>query len=133
MHEKGQERDEEASLLYKDESFEIVGAAIEVWKTLGFGFLESVYENALMCELRNRGLRAERQVPISVNYKQQLVGNFFVDILVNDAIVLELKTGEEISRTHMGQALNYLKATGYRLAIILNFSPARLEFKRMIV
>jgi GxxExxY protein len=120
-------------VLYKDESFQIVGAAIELWKTLGFGFLESVYENALMVELRDRGLNAERQVPVEVRYKDRNVGQFYVDILVNRAIIPEPKTVDEISQIHMGQALNYLKATGHKLAIILNFSPNRMEYKRMIL
>jgi len=133
MHEKTPVEADDEKLLFKDESFEIVGASIEVWKTLGFGFLESVYESSLLYELRQRGLQAERQVPIDVVYKGQNVGKFFADILVNQSIVLELKTGEEISQAHMSQAMHYLRATGLRLAIILNFSPSRMEFKRIIV
>ena len=122
-----------SDVLFKDESYQIVGAAMDVWGALGFGFLESVYEHALLIELRERGLRAENQVPVNVFYKDQTIGKFFVDVLVNDEIILELKTAEQVSQNHMGQALNYLKATNHRLAIILNFGPNRLEFKRMVV
>ena len=72
-------------------------------------------------------------MPVNVFYKDQTIGKFFVDVLVNDEIILELKTAEQVSQNHMGQALNYLKATNHRLAIILNFGPNRLEFKRMVV
>lgn len=120
-------------LIYKEESFRIVGAAMEVWNVLGYGFLESVYEEALVIELRSQGLRVGRQARIPVRYKEQPVGEFVADVVVNESIILELKTVEKIAPAHTAQALNYLKATGYRLAIVLNFAKERLEYKRLVL
>ena len=120
-------------VLHKDESYLIVGAAMEVWNTLGFGFLESVYEKALVYELQDRGLKVGEQVPIPVTYKGKPVGHFTADIVVNDSIILELKSAERIAQVHIAQALNYLKATGFKLAIVMNFSKERLEYKRLVL
>ncbi len=120
-------------ILFKEESYEIVGAAIEVWKTLGYGFLEKVYENALAIELRERNCRVEQQKPVKVYYHGQVVGDYVADIVVNDTILLELKSAEAIADEHIAQTLNYLKATGMRLAIILNFGPDKLEHKRLVM
>lgn len=122
-----------SELLFKEEYYEIVNAAIQVRKTLGYGFLEKVYENALLIELRKRGLTAQQQKPISVFYEGQVVGDFYADILVNDQIILELKVGEAIAKEHIAQILNYLKATGIRLGILLNFGPKGVEHKRYVV
>jgi GxxExxY protein len=122
-----------ANILYKEESYEIVGAAIQAWKTLGYGFLEKVYENALAIELRKRNCRVEQQKPVEVYYDGHVVGDYVADIVVNDTILLELKSAETIADEHIAQTLNYLKATGIRLAIILNFGPDRLEHKRLVM
>jgi GxxExxY protein len=122
-----------ANILYKEESYEIVGAAIQAWKTLGYGFLEKVYENALAIELRKRNCRVEQQKPVEVYYDGHVVGDYVADIVVNDTILLELKSAETIADEHIAQTLNYLKATGIRLAIILNFGPHRLEHKRLVM
>jgi len=122
-----------SELLFKEEYYEIVNAAIQVRKTPGYGFLEKVYENALLIELRKRGLTAQQQKPISVFYEGQVVGDFYADILVNDQIILELKVGEAIAKEHIAQILNYLKATGIRLGILLNFGPKGVEHKRYVV
>ena len=119
-----------AELLFKKESFEIVGAAMEVWNTLGYGFLEKVYENALAVELRKRGLEACQQHPLNVHYKGENVGNYYADIVVNNEIILEIKSVKSIRDEHVAQILNYLKATEMRLGIILNFGPTGLEHKR---
>jgi len=120
-------------LLYKEESYQIVGAAIQVWKTLGYGFLEKVYENALAIELRKRAIPFEQQKPITVHYEGQVVGDYAADFVVDGKIILELKSAKAIDETHVAQALNYLKATGLRLAVILNFGPERMESKRLIL
>jgi len=121
------------NIIFKEESYEIVGAAIEVWKTLGYGFLEKVYENALAIELRERNCRVEQQKPVKVYYHGHVVGDYVADIVVNDTILLELKSAETIADEHIAQTLNYLKATGIRLAIILNFGPDKLEHKRLVM
>lgn len=122
----------EEKLIFKDECYTIVAAAITVWKTLGFGFLEKVYENALMVEFGKQGIIAEQQKLVTVLYAGYVVGEYCADILVNNEIILELKTSRAIDDTHVAQTLNYLKATGFRLGIILNFGPAKMEFKRVV-
>ena len=121
------------NILYKEISYEIVAAAIDVWKNLGYGFLEKVYENALMIELRKRKIRCEQQKPIRVHYDGEIIGDFFGDIVVNEEIILELKSGKGIDDAHIAQVLHYLKATGLRLGLILNFGPGGLVFKRVVL
>jgi GxxExxY protein len=110
-------------LIYKQESYELVNAAIAVWQTLGYGFLEKVYENALAVEFRKRSIPFEQQKPITVLYEGECVGDYFADFVVYDKIILELKTAREIANEHLAQTLNYLKATELKLALILNFGP----------
>ena len=119
-------------IIYKDLSYSIVGLAIQVQKELGFGFLEKVYENALMVLLRESSIKAKQQVPIKVRFHGAIVGDYIADILVDNKIILELKAQERISRLHRVQTLNYLKATGMRLAILLNFGKDRLEHERLV-
>lgn len=114
-------------------SFKIVGLAMQVHNTLGFGFLEKIYENSLMVLLKREGITAKQQAPITVYFEGENVGEYFADILIEDKIVLELKSGEKIVDAHRAQTLNYLKATGLNLAIILNFGKERLEYERLVV
>ncbi len=120
-------------IIFKEESYGIVGAAMDVWNTLGFGFLEKVYENALAVELRDRGFDVRQQHPVTVFYRDRTVGSYVVDILVNDAILLEIKSARSISDAHLAQTLNYLKATQRNLGIIVNFAPNTLEHKRLVL
>jgi GxxExxY protein len=122
----------EEKIIYKDLSYKIVGLAIQVRKELGYGFLEKVYENALMVLLEENGIKAEQQVPIKVNFHGRVIGNYIADILVEDSIILELKTIDRITKYEMAQTLNYLKATGHKLALILNFSKEGLFHERLI-
>ena len=101
----------------------IIGAFYDVYNSLGYGFLERVYENALLIELKHRGFSVEQQKPIHVYYRNQLVGEYFVDLLVNDLIILELKAARAIHKNHEAQLLNYLKATQYEVGLLLNFGP----------
>ena len=110
----------------------IIGAAFQVGNTLGPGFLEKVYENALVHELKKRGLRAEQQRPIKVVYGGVVVGDYSADILVEDEIIVELKAVNEFDEVHMAQCLNYLKATGLRVCLLLNFAQPRVEVKRIV-
>ena len=116
-----------------DITFKINGAVFEVNKVLGAGFLEKVYEKALLIELRRRGLKAESQVPIEVQYKGELVGDYFADIIVEDRIVLELKAIEKLQKVHEAQLLNYLKATGIQIGLLVNFRYPKAEIKRMVL
>jgi len=100
---------------------------------LGYGFLEKVYENALMVLLRRKGIMARQQSPIAVYFEGEVVGEYFADILVENKIILELKALVRIVNAHKAQALNYLKATGLRLAIVINFGKEELEYKRLVL
>lgn len=119
-------------ILYKDLNYKIVGAAFEVYKTIGYGFLEKVYENALLVELKLKGLSAENQCPINVFYKGENVGEYKVDILVEKKIIVELKADKEYNRIHEAQILNYLKATDMKVGILINFGEKKCEHKRLI-
>lgn len=119
-------------ILYKDLSYKITGLAMEVHSKLGYGFLEKVYENAMMVLLRREGIHAKQQAPITVYFDGKVVGDYYADILVEDKIILELKAIEKITDVHRAQTLNYLKATGLHLAILLNFGKQRLEHERFV-
>ena len=90
-------------------------------------------ENALLIELRRRGLRADSQVPIKVYYKDEIVGEYTADILVEEKVILELKTVERLDKIHEAQLLNYLRATGIQIGILVNFKHAKAEIKRMVL
>ena len=109
----------------------IIGCAYQVANTLGHGFLEKVYENALMLELGRASLKAEQQAPIDVLYEGVLVGKFAADILVEDRVIVELKCVKEFSNVHLAQCLNYLKATGFKTCLLINFNNPHVEVKRV--
>jgi len=109
---------------------QIIGLAMNVHSTLGPGFLESVYQNALIWELRKGGLRSEAQKPISVKYDGQIVGAFAADLLVNDSVIVEVKAIQALAKPHELQLVNYLTATGLNEGLLLNFGSDRLEFKK---
>jgi GxxExxY protein len=123
----------EERILYKDLSYKIVGLAIQVRKELGFGFLEKVYENALMVLLEENGIKAQQQIPIKVAFHGRIIGDYIADILVENSIIVELKALDKIIDVHKAQTLNYLRATGLRLAILINFGKDRLEHERLIL
>jgi len=114
------------SALTKD----IIGTFYEVYNELGYGFLESVYENSLCIELRDRGYEVFQRIAIPVLFRGRQVGDFYADILVNKLILLELKTARSIDQAHIAQLLNYLKATQIEVGLLLNFGP-KPEFKRV--
>ena len=111
---------------------QVVGAAYEVANNLGPGFLEKVYERALLVELRMRGIKAIAQAPIELFYKGEPIGDYFADILVEDVLIVELKCADTFANEHLAQCLNYLKATKRRLALIFNFQKPRVEWKRVV-
>lgn len=121
-----------AELLYKDLSYQIIGAAFEVHKILGPGFLETVYQKALAHEFRLRGLIFYDQVRLPVSYKGELMGEYIADFIVESKIILEIKSVSKLNTGHQAQAMHYLAATGNRLALLLNFGTASLEHKRVI-
>jgi GxxExxY protein len=125
--------DTNREILHKDLSYKIVGLAMQIHSELGFGFLEKVYENSMMVLFRRENIMAKQQAPISVSFEGEIVGDYYADILIEDKIILELKTIEKITDAHKAQALNYLKATGLKLAIIINFGKQRLEYERIVL
>ena len=123
----------EYKILYKDLSYKVVVVAMQVHNKLGYGFLEKVYENALMVLLRREGIQAKQQAPITVYFECEVVGDYYADILVEDKIILKLKSSEGIIDAYRAQTLNYLKATKLQLAIILNFGKEKLEYERIVL
>jgi GxxExxY protein len=116
--------------VYPELSEKIIGAAFAVQRELGCGFLEKVYENALVYELRSLSLRVTPQAPIAVKYKGVAVGMYFPDILVEGRVVVEIKAVEALAPIHEAQILHYLKATGIELGLLLNFATPRVQIRR---
>ena len=121
--------------LYKKESYEVLGAAMDVYNELGSGFLEAIYHDALEIELTARGIPYESQKPLIVFYRgQRLAHQYQADVLCYDSILLELKAVKEIHEVHLAQVLNYLKATGLALGYLINFgSPEKLQWQRVVL
>jgi len=109
---------------------QVIGAAMKVHSALGPGFLESVYQNALIWELQKLGLKVDAQRPITVHYDDQVVGVFAADLLVNDSLMLVLKANQLVAKAHEVQLVNYLVAKGIDEGLLLNFGAERLEYKR---
>ncbi|MBC7722941.1 MAG: GxxExxY protein [Pedobacter sp.] len=118
-------------LLHQEITDKILKSFYKVYNTLGYGFLEKVYENSLIIELLENNLAAIQQVPIPVYYKEQNVGNYFADLLIDNKIIVELKASESIIEEHETQLLNYLKATNFEVGLLLNFGK-KPEFKRKV-
>lgn len=124
---------DERKLVHEELTYRLIGFAMQVHTTLGHGFLEKVYENALMVLLRNNGIQAEQQAPTPVLFEGEKVGDYYADILVENKVVLELKAADSIAGPHRAQLLNYLKATGFRVGIIFNFGGRKLEHERLVL
>ena len=110
----------------------VIGAAHRVSSGLGWGFLEKVYENALVLELLKLGLKVDRQPPVHVRYEDSIVGDFFPDLLVENVLIVEIKAISGLVPEHRHQCLNYLRATGLRVCLLLNFGRPRLEMRRLV-
>lgn len=110
----------------------IIGCAYKVYNTMGFGYLESVYERCLLIELKRAGLQAESQVAIQVNYEGEVVGEFVADVVVKSAIILELKSVRSLSPAHEVQLVNYLTATALHVGLLINFGERRVDVKRKV-
>ena len=118
-------------ILHKELSESILKVFYDVYNELGYGFLEKVYQNAMYLELKSQGFKVEPQKQIKVYYKNEPVGGFFADLLINDLIILELKACDSLVKAHYVQTLNYLKATNIEIGLLLNFRE-RPEIKRLI-
>ncbi len=119
-------------ILFKDLSYAIVGAAMEVHKILGGGFLEAVYQAALEHELELRKIPFGKQVKLPITYKDILIGEYVADFVVDGKIIVEIKAVSQFNSAHEAQAMHYLAATGCRLAILLNFGGTKLEQRRIV-
>jgi GxxExxY protein len=119
------------TMLYEDITEKILSACFDVINELGAGFLESVYEKALLMALKQKGLTAQAQIPLKVMFRGQNVGDFVADIIVEEKVLLELKAIKSLTAEHQAQTINYLKATGIELGLLINFGGPKLEFRRL--
>ncbi len=119
-------------LQHKEITEQIIGAAFEVYRVLGYGFLEKVYQRAMQVELRLRGITAEIESKIKVYFKDNVVGDYQADLFVADAVIVELKVAKTYNRDDEPQLLNELRATGIKVGLMINFGRTKVEFKRMV-
>jgi GxxExxY protein len=117
---------------YKDLTEKIIGCAYRVYNKMGFGYLESVYEKCMLIELRKAGFDIESQKPIRIQYEGEVVGDFIADILVNDTVILELKSVRKLVEAHEVQLVNYLVATGKPVGLLINFGETKVAVKRKV-
>lgn len=116
---------------YTDVTQKIIKAFYQVYNTLGYGFLEKVYENEIIIELKSMGINVEKQKPIKVYYKEQQVGEYYADLIIEDVVIVELKAAESLCEEHEFQLINYLKATDIEVGLLLNFGKSP-EIKRKV-
>jgi len=121
------------NIIYPDLPYDIMAAIFEVHKVLGPGFLESIYEKALIKELESRGIKVETQKLIDLMYKDRKIGIHRLDPVVDNKVVIESKTVERFSVHHKAQLTSYLKASGYKLGILVNFSKGKVEYQRVLI
>ena len=115
---------------YQEITRKIIGAAYQVFNTLGFGFLESVYKKAMMIELAKKDVKVEQEKALNVYYDEQVVGNFYADIVVEDEIIVELKSVQNLAKEHEVQVVNYLAGLRKEIGLLINFGPSGVEVKR---
>ena len=119
------------ALLYEELTAKILEACFEVSNELGAGFLESVYQKALLIALRDKDLKAQAQYPLQVTFRGESVGEFYADILVEGKVIVELKAVTALAPEHQAQVINYLKATGIEVGLLINFGRPKLEYRRL--
>jgi GxxExxY protein len=122
--------EQDKRLMHKEITKVIIGCAFEVINELGAGFLESVYEKALLLALRQKGLSAISQQPVKVMFRGECVGDFYADMFVEEKVIVELKAVKTIAPEHQAQIINYLNATGIEVGLLINFGNPKLEYKR---
>ncbi len=122
-----------APLLEEELTEKILGAAFKVQNTLGCGFLEKVYENAMIVELSRAGISVEQQKPMQVRYQGAIVGEYQADLVVDSRVMVELKAASKLDSIHEAQLLNYLKATRVRVGLLFNFGCPKLQYRRFVV
>ena len=120
-------------MLEQELCYRIQGCVFDVYRELGHGFLEKVYERALLLELSAQGLQAEAQYPLQVRYREQVVGEYFADIVVEGRVLLERKAQDKLNGAHKAQVLNYLKASGIRVGLLINFAYPKADILRLVL
>ncbi len=123
----------EKEFIYKELTSEIIEASFNVHNTIGCGLLEKVYENSLAWELELRGKRISSQKEFKVVYREKEVGTYYADLIIDDKVILEIKSVEKIDNIHRAQLLNYLRISGKRVGLIINFARPKLEYERLII
>ena len=118
---------------YKELTKKIIGVFYKVYNQLGYGFLEKVYENAMMVEFEKESIPAMAQCPIKVSYDGTVVGEYFADILVDEKVIVEIKASRGLALESEAQLLNYLKATGINVGLLVNFKGPKAEIKRIVL
>jgi len=113
-----------------DLTHKVIGCAYQVYNKLGFGFLESVYRKAMVIEIETSGLEVQQESPLKVHYRGQVVGNFFADLLIEDELIVELKSVERLGKIHEAQLVNYLVATEIEVGLLINFGSTGVDVKR---
>lgn len=126
------ENSNDDKLIYKELSYDVIGAIFEVYNELGYGFKERYYEDAIAVEFDRRKIKYKRQVPYRIKYKEEIIGNYRFDFLVEEKIIIELKTGDFYSKQNMTQVLQYLKVSDLKLAILINFTQHGVKSKRVL-
>ena len=121
------------NLIHKDLTYCIIGAAFEVWRVLGYGFLEAVYHRAMSKEMELIGIKARSEHPIDVFYKEHAVGFYVLDFLVEGKVIVEIKTERILNRKHEPQLLNYLAATGVKVGLLMTFGRLKCSYRRMVL
>jgi GxxExxY protein len=114
----------------EDITHKVIGCAYQVYNNLGFGFLESVYRKAMVIEIEASGLQVQQENPLQVHYRDQVVGDFFADLLVDNELIVELKSVESLGKIHEAQLVNYLVATGIEIGLLINFGSKGIDIKR---
>ena len=115
---------------HEEVTHKVIGAAYKVFNQLGFGFLESVYQKAMILELTKRDLKVESEKPLKVFYDDQVVGEFFVDLFIDKAVIVELKSVQRLAKEHEVQLVNYLNGLKKEIGLLINFGPSGVEVKR---
>ena len=121
-----------SDLIHPELSYKLIGILFDVSNELGHGYQEKYYQKAVAAALKEAGIAYAEQAPVQINYKGKKLGIYFLDFLIDNAIVLEIKRGEHFSKTNLKQVYGYLKATGLQLGIVANFTTAGLKFKRIV-
>jgi GxxExxY protein len=123
---------EKEKIIYRELSYKIMGIMYEVYNDLGYGYQEKIYQKAIELALVKEGIEFKPQCPYKVKYKDEIVGRYFIDIVIENKIVIEIKRGDHYSRNNFKQVIGYLKATGLELAILVNFTSTGIKYKRIL-